>query len=184
MTEELNETQELELDELTLLKSRADDMGISYHPNIGLDKLKAKINEQLEPKQPENRASISVNTKAKERQEKIKEATKLVRVRVVCMNPTKRQWKGEIITVANKTVGTLRKFVKFDVEYHVPNFIYKVMKDRKFRITDEVSDGKGGKITRNKFVPEFNIEVLPQLTEAELKQLASDQAKRGAIDSE
>jgi hypothetical protein len=38
--------------ELSMLKERADVMGIKYHPNIGLDKLKAKIEEVQNP--PEN----------------------------------------------------------------------------------------------------------------------------------
>ena len=42
-------TEELQLDELELLKQRADDMGVKYHPSISLDKLKAKIAESLEP---------------------------------------------------------------------------------------------------------------------------------------
>ena len=35
-------------EELALLKERADLMGIKYSGNIGIDTLKAKINERLE----------------------------------------------------------------------------------------------------------------------------------------
>lgn len=178
-------TEELELNELDLLKSRAQDMGIDFHPSIGVDKLKAKIAEhQTKSLAPATPSNIGQSGKAAIRQAKVKEATKLVRLRVTCMNPHKREWTGEIFTVANKAVGTLRKFVPFDVEWHVPHFIYKVMAARKFRMTKQVSDGKGGKIAQNKFVPEFNIEILPALTEAQLKELAADQAKRGAIDND
>lgn len=31
-----------ELNELDVLKERADQLGISYHPNIGVDKLREK----------------------------------------------------------------------------------------------------------------------------------------------
>lgn len=175
-------TEELKLDELELLKGRADDMGLKYHPSISLEKLKAKIAEANEPK--EEKPSASILSKSAKRQKHLKEATKLIRVRVVNMNPTKRDWQGEIVKVSNSVVGTLTKFVPYDVEYHVPNFMYKVLKSRKFRMTKEVGDGKGGKTTVNRFMPEFNIEVLEPLTEAELKALAADQAKRGAIDSE
>ena len=48
MTEENNENQE-QPDELEILKQRAVTLGISHHPNIGLDKLRAKINEKLNP---------------------------------------------------------------------------------------------------------------------------------------
>lgn len=173
-------TEELQLDELELLKGRADDMGISYHPAIGIEKLKAKIEEANEP--------VKVDTAAKsssdKRKEHIKEATKLVRVRIVNMNPNKRDWPGEIFTASNRVVGTIKKYVPYDTEWHVPNFIYKMIKARKFRVTKEVSDGKGGKITQNRFMPEFSVEVLPQLTEQELKELATVQAKKGSIDND
>ena len=35
-------------DELSALKTRADAMGISYHPSIGLEKLRAKVNGAIE----------------------------------------------------------------------------------------------------------------------------------------
>ena len=47
--EDVVETFE-ESDELTLLKERADLMGIKYHPSIGVDKLREKVNSVLVPK--------------------------------------------------------------------------------------------------------------------------------------
>lgn len=173
---------ELQLDELELLKGRADDMGIKYHPSISLDKLKAKIAEASEPKEKE--PTVLALTKNERRKAHIDEANKLIRVRVVNMNPNKRDWKGEFITVSNSVVGTIKRYVEFDVEWHVPNFVYKTLLSRKFRITKDESDGKGGKISKNRFMPEFSVEVLPQLSETELKALAADQAKRGAIDKD
>lgn len=181
MTEDM---QDLQLDELTILKARADDMGVEYHPSIGVGKLKEKIAEKLDKSLANTVPTNAQSEKSALRQAKVKEATKLVRLRVTCMNPHKREWAGEIITVANKSVGTLRKYVPYDVEWHVPYFIHKVLADRKFRMTKQVPDGKGGKIAQNKFVPEFNIEVLPPLSKEELEALASDQAKRGAIDKD
>ena len=49
---EVQEIDEME-DELTLLKERADMMGVKYHPSIGLEKLKEKVNEKLAPPKPE-----------------------------------------------------------------------------------------------------------------------------------
>jgi hypothetical protein len=37
-------------DELTSLKARADLMGITYHPSIGVDKLREKVQAALENK--------------------------------------------------------------------------------------------------------------------------------------
>lgn len=173
-------TEELKLDELELLKQRADDMGVKYHPSISLDKLKAKIAESLEPVKPTN-----VNqSRAQKRNELRKECEKLVRVQIVNMNPSKREWKGEFFTASNSVVGTLTRFVPFDVEWHVPAFILKQIKNRKFRVTKEESNGKGGKISKNIFVPEFGVTELKPLTEKELKDLAATQAAKGSIDDD
>lgn len=174
-------TEELKLDELELLKGRADDMGLKYHPSISLDKLKAKIEEAGTPKEEPVVAKVAGS---KTRQEHVKEATKLVRLRIVNMNPNKRDWQGEFFSASNRVVGTIKKYVPYDVEWHVPNFIYKMIKARKFRVTKEVSNGKGGKITQNRFLPEFSVEVLPDLTPKELKELAELQAKKGSIDND
>ena len=167
-------------DELDALKKIADNMGLKYHPSISLVKLKDKVELAKEP--VASGKVVSLN-KMEARKEHIKGAKKLVRCRVVNMNPSRRDSKGEYITVSNKFTGTIKRFVPFDVEWHVENFVYKVMRDRKYRKTLEEPDGKGGKISRNIFIPEFNIEILPQLTTKELEALAADQAKRGAIDN-
>ncbi len=46
MTEELNEFEPQEID---LLKARATDLCIRFSPNIDVDKLRAKVNEKMNP---------------------------------------------------------------------------------------------------------------------------------------
>ncbi len=171
-------SEELEVTELDALKQIADNMGLKYHPSISLEKLKDKVEKAREPVATK---TVEKLNKMDARKTHIAEATKLVRVRVVNMNPTRRESKGEYITVSNKMVGTIKRFVPFDVVWHVEEFIYKTLKNRKFRKSVDEPDGKGGKISKNLFIPEFSVEVLPQLTEQELKDLAADQAARGAI---
>jgi len=172
-------SEELEVTELDALKQIADNMGLKYHPSISLEKLKDKVEKAREPVATK---TVEKLNKMDARKDHIAEASKLVRVRVVNMNPTRRESKGEYITVSNKMVGTIKRFVPFDVVWHVEEFIYKTLKNRKFRKSVDEPDGKGGKISKNLFIPEFSVEVLPQLTEQELKDLAADQAARGAID--
>ena len=53
-TKDMTETQETpKVNELTLLKERADMMGIPYHPSIGLEKLKEKVDTVLKPAEDE-----------------------------------------------------------------------------------------------------------------------------------
>lgn len=177
MSEE-NQVEQLE-SEIDALKLIADNMGLEYHPSIGVSKLKAKIEKAKEP--VANKTVTKMN-KMEARKEFIKDATKLVRCRVVNMNPMRRESKGEYFSVSNKMIGTVKRFVPYDVEWHVEDIIYKTIKQRKFRKSVDESDGKGGKIARNLFIPEFSVEKLPDLTTEELKSLAADQSARGAID--
>ena len=172
-------------DELTALKQRADLLGISYHPSIGLEKLRDKVNASIttteEPKaEPVQAAAESENAK---RIRLRNEAAALVRIRITCMNPAKKEWDGEIITAGNATVGTFKKFIPFNVDdgWHVPNIIYKQLRDRMCQIfvTKTVN---GNKTRTGKMIKEFAIEVLPQLTTEELAELARRQAMANAID--
>lgn len=168
------------MDELELLKQRADTMGIKYSPNIGVDTLKAKIEEaQAEP--------VKEQTLGQLRAEANLEEMKLIRVRIANMNPAKADLNGEIFTVANKIIGTVRKFVPYgeatDNGYHIPNVIYKQLLARKFQQV-RVIQGKGGHTSvESKWVPEFSLEVLPQLTQEELNKLASQQAAATGLGS-
>lgn len=182
-------------DELDALKARADLMGIKYHPNTGIDKLRAKINNALSGgEESKTITSLSKGTseyiseeefKKQEKSIRAREAGKLVRVRVTCMNPNKKDWEGEIISVGSAKLGTFKKFVPFNADegWHVPKIIYDYMKDRKCSVFQTVKDSRGQKIRKAKMVNEFSIEVLPPLTKEEIKDLAQKQAMAGSVDN-
>lgn len=171
-----------ELNEIDLLKSQADLLGITYHPNIGLDKLKEKIafatskevvEEVVEAKPAKSEAQIRAEAAA--------EATKLIRIRLTCMDPSKADFHGEIITVGNDVVGNVKVFVPYRPEfytngYHVPNIIYKFLVERKYSALKTIKGPRGFEETRGVQANMYAIEVLPPLTEKELKELAIEQA--------
>lgn len=189
MSEDIDTTFENEeptQDELTVLKERAKQLGLTFHPNIGLDTLRERVNaaiqgqkENLE-KEGENctpEEAIPVKESRNEyRKRKRLEAAELVRIRVTCMNPHKSAYEGEIFTAGNAVVGTFRKYVAFNVEWHVPRIIYLFMTNKEFQHFYTTKDSKGRKVQRGKLVKEFAIEVLPPLTPDELKDLAQRQA--------
>lgn len=178
-------TDEITQDELSVLKERADKMGIKYHPNTGVDKLRAKINAALEDtaEVEEAPAEPKKESEQQRRSRLRKEASKLVRVRITCMNPNKREWQGEIFTVSNSLVGTFRKFIPFNAEegYHIPNIILDQLKERKCQVFKTVNGPRGEKVRKGALIPEFSIDVLPALTETELADLAKRQAMAGNI---
>lgn len=197
--------------ELALLKARADTMNIKYSNNIGLEALRAKVNAKMdgEPvggdddedasrEEPygtddetdETAAAAPARRKTKrEIEQEIRETLqreqmKLVRLRITNLDPKKKDLPGEILTIANEYLGTVRKFVPFgehtDNGYHVPFCIYQMMKDRKFLNIRTYK--KNGQIqVSSSWATEFALEELPPLSEHELAQLAASQAAKGGF---
>lgn len=258
MTDDTQDTLDIQHpDELTSLKATAAKIGLTYHPSIGVDKLRLKVqnalsetpvpeselglendeeDEDSDELTPEEEAAeqeapvvssipkptemlavapapvepvatpapvdpaviaalttaikeeLALNTPTRDltpqekvnaaRDEARKEATKLIRVNVQCMNPLKKEWPGEIITVGNGLIGTISKMVPFDTVdgWHIPNIIYLYMKERQYQQFAAKKVPKGQPSSRvTKLVREFAIEVLPDLTEKELAALKQRQ---------
>ncbi len=183
------------LNELDILKQKADLMGISYKANIGIEALRNKVNAKLagtEDRTDDNgneipdAAEVPVPKKlSKEEQEQAirddmyTNQMALVRVRISCLNPAKAQIKGEIITVANRYLGTVRKFVPFgeatDNGYHIPRVLLNELKSRKFNSISTKKGPNGQLLPVQRLVPEFAIEELEQLSLGELDKLAAAQ---------
>lgn len=185
-----NEFDTSEEAELAALKERAKMMGLKLPPKIGLEKLKAKIEAKLNPTVEEDvdpGEETEIQRKARIRKKQITEQMVLIRCRIANLNPSKRDLRGEIFTVANKYVGTVRKFIPYgeatDNGYHIPQIIYEQLKTRKFLQVNTRNDRSAGNqiVVDQRWVPEFSIEVLPQLTPEELDKLAASQAAAGGV---
>lgn len=180
--------------ELEVLKQRAKLMNIKFSNNISVEKLREKI-EAAQVKDEPVVEEAAVNPLGANQEAGVKkmtlgqkiraEQTRLIRVRIQNLDPKKKDLPGEIITVANEYMGTVRKFVPFgevtDNGYHIPYCIYEFLKERKF-INITTRKGKNGlPDIRATEAREFSIEVLPPLTEAELAQLAQAQIAAGSL---
>lgn len=178
-------------DELELLKNRAKQMGINFHPSIGIKKLRSKVSNAQKGVSDEDGADAAFSIEdvpnttvppIESRMQKInrlrKEAGRQVRIRVSCMNPNKREWEGEVYTVSNSVVGTFKKYVPFNAEngWHVPAIILKHMQEKECQVFHTVKNDRGQKVRVGKMIKELNIEVLEPLTRAELDSLAQRQA--------
>ena len=189
--------------ELDMLKSRAKLMGITFSNNIGLDALKTKIEEhkkaseaktQTQALDQTNEQQPEVQTENQTKKTKTlslrahlqKEKMKLVRLRITNLDPKKKDLPGEILTVGNEYLGTVRKFVPFgeatDNGYHVPYCLYELMRDRKFLSIKTRKGPKGQTIVEQQMVREFALEILPPLTEAELARLSAAQLSAGGVE--
>lgn len=193
--------------ELQVLKQRADAMGITYSNNIGVESLKAKIQAKMdgtegdESKTDNAGATSQVNAltgtidapaPAKQkslRQILLEESMKLVRLRITNLDPKKADLPGEIFTVANEYIGTVRKYVPFgeatDEGFHVPNCIYEMMKSREFlQVKSKTHPVTKQVVVTQRWVREFGLEVLPPLTPEEIATLAAAQTASGRLNGE
>lgn len=189
---ETDESQEPQQSEREALEIRAKQLGLSFHPNISDDKLKERVNAKLsegdtntgakdesDEKQEETaeaqKAGEAQASKQSERLRLKKEATKLHRVRITCMDPNKREWDGEVFCAGNSVVGSVKRMVPFDVEWHVEDILLKQIRQKKCQIFQTVTNDRGQKTRRGKLINAFSVEILPPLTEKELQQLKQRQ---------
>lgn len=176
-------------DELTALKTRAQMLGLAFHPSIGLDKLREKVNAAAvgPAKSPDDQPEVAapvVVTPGQLRLQAKQDALRLIRIRITCMNPAKKEWEGEILTVGNSVIGSVKKYVPFNADegWHVPYIMYEQLRDRQCQVFYSVKDDRGNTIRKGKLIREFAIEILPPLTPAELADLAQRQAISKSID--
>ena len=189
------------VDELPLLKERAKVMGIPFSNNISLETLRKRVADKMEGKDeaPEVNALTGdpeiahamaakpLNQKANEvALRKLMYATQMrqVRVRITNMDPKKKDLPGEIWTVANEYLGTVRKFVPYgeqaDDGFHIPYCLYRLLDSKRFLHIRDVKDRTTGIVRQDKvWAKEFSLDVLPTLTQGELDRLAAAQAAAG-----
>lgn len=186
------------MSELDVLKNRARMMGIEFSNNIKTETLRERINAKLagEEVKAEEEAETLPLTDAMTgepivykslRQHCQDEAMKLVRVRVTCMDPKKKDLPGEILTVANEYIGTVKKFVPYGIEagWHIPHCILEFMQERQFLnlTTRKTRQAGGQEIVQPTWAKEYAIEIMPPLTEEELHNLALTQAAAGSVEA-
>lgn len=158
--------------EIAMRNDTAPPMGADYKPQLDHDK---------------NGVNGGVYTKPMTlRQQQLKEQLRLVRIRIQCLDPKKKDLPGEIITLANEVIGTVRKYVPYgevtDDGYHVPFIIYNYLQERQFLNIRTGKDRRTGTPTvTSSWAKEFAIEVLEPLTQEELNRLAASQAAAGSI---
>lgn len=181
------------LSEAEVLRARAKKLGISLVGNPGVQKLKALIAEKMlstGEDVPLDDSSRATETVAQKRERIRKQALRLVRCRIQCLNPLKKNWPGEILCIANDYIGNVKKFIPYQPPasnaWHIPYCIYKHMKDKKIpqimTIPNPDPRGLQRTIRRTVWVPEYALQELPPLTKEELSRLADIQRKNNALD--
>jgi len=152
------------------LKEQALTLGISHSPNIGPDTLEAKIKGHIAQLE-----QIKTPDEQELREAKTKDASKLIRIIATCMNHQKTkssERQGEYVMGGNSQTGSLKRFIPYGHPVHIEQLLLNVLKEKKY----QQRFGKGNQQSR--LVQEFAIDVLPDLTPAEVDDLKKIQAIR------
>lgn len=175
--------------EQTAARTQADSLGLKYHHNANDETIQKLIDSQGENIQlpagilPADQCRpMTAEEYLKKYPGNIKrnkaEVGKLIRCRIQCLNPAKKEWPGEIFSVGSAKLGTFKKYVPFNSPepYHIPKIIYDMLLEKKCTVFYTETDNRGNKTRKGRLVNEFAIEVLPPLTREELSDLARRQA--------
>lgn len=169
-------------DELATLKAQADLMGIEYGTNIGVATLRERIADRLNDK---GNAEASQGTELSQDQlilAQRAEALKLVRVIVTPFDMAKKEYQGEIFTVSNAVIGTVRKYVLFNEPFHVEQIILDQLREKKHQVFNTRKNSHGVPVRESKLINAYGIQELPPLTKEELAELAKAQQAANRID--
>lgn len=187
-TDTSTENTSQEPSELDLIKQRLTIMNVKFHPNSKLDSLKLKLEAALNDTPPEVEKTETVApveakplTEAQIRMMKRKKAERLVRINITCMNTRKKEQQGEIFCVSNSVIGTIKKYVPYNQDYHVPQAILNMIQERQCQTFVPVKDKFGNTVRTPKMIKEFGVNILTPLTAHEIKELADRQAQAGSI---
>lgn len=213
MSEQVIDTEETPVPtELEELQARANLLGLEYDGRWGVEKMRAVVNAAVlgEPKETsevpeipspteelarviaasELTAAISSapiapkeETREQRRYRKRKEATRLVRVHVQNMNPARKEWEGDTYTVSNSVIGTIKRYIPYNTDWHVEQALLNAMQERECQIfnTRRVN---GQDVKSVRMIKELQIAILPPLTEKELRDLAQRQAMAAGTSGE
>jgi hypothetical protein len=188
------------------VRAQAEMLGVKHHHRAGIAKIQQLIDDHLIAQNseliPEPAAEAAIRTEpvvkgyekiipmseAEYKKETQREAktkiSSLLRVRITCLDPHKKNWPGELISVGSAKLGTFKRYIPFDTEepWHIPKIIYDVLSERMCSVPIKKKDARGHKTTAYKQIKAYSITIEEPMTAEELKELATQQALAGGLD--
>ena len=152
-------------------KAEALSLGIQHSPNIGKETLKRKIAD-FKLAQEAKAEEEATETPSVRRTRLIREANLLKRVIITPLDPNLQDQQGTWAIASNSVVGTIKVYVPYNVEWHVPTLCLNTLRERKYTIPSK----KDGEYRR--MLPSLSIQDLPALTLQELDDLKKKQSLR------
>ena len=162
MSEEIVDNKVDDSELLDRLKKKADLLGVKYNPQIGLDKLKAKVDmflEDQEDKAPVNESSVGPSNKVLNAEQ---QARKPIYAMVKDLDPTQQNDPTIVVNIGNKffKLGCIVEKGKAQL---IPNAIIEALKaktmvewvDEKHAITKRPTGNKVARTTKR-----YTIEII------------------------
>lgn len=187
----------VEVDLVAVARRQADILGVTYKDADSADLIAYKVELAMAANEAAAgvgstiaTATTAVETKSDGkpevtlRQKIWLEEMKLVRVRITNMDDKDKNLGGDWYSVSNDYIGDVIKFIPYgnatEEGYHIPYCIYKQIRDQKFvQIYRHTVNGVDQ--TRTRMANKFAIEILPDLTKAELRELGQRQLATGSL---
>lgn len=186
------------------MEEQADLLGITFHPNISDDKLRERIKAATEGsplegnadeniEQPANNSTIDMTKVKLIPQSEMKfnkevtnaelraDAKQLIRVSVVCNDPAKKEWQGEVLEVGNSVIGEHKKFVVFGSPWYIPKALIGFIDSKMYQKFYTRRDKFGNETRYGVNEKAYSVSYIGNLDEAGLAALAKSQAARGGI---
>ncbi len=181
-------SEEITKEQVDALRELAETLtGKKFTTTKSHVKLQAIIDIARAEKQEEVQTSGGTNplkSKAEKRAEGRKEAMKLVRCNITAMAPFEKQLQGAFFDVGNSVVGSIRRYIPFDTDWHVERMLLDHIRDRSYRTKREWKDPETRKtMYENRFHKAFGVVELDSLSPDELKrhQLAMKSREYGQL---
>lgn len=168
-----------------LLKEKADLLGVEYKNNV----TDAKLQEMIEAKQGKAVEAEVVKTDAEivaeATAEQRKRLTKLVRCVITCMDPKMKDWDTTPpLSLSNSILTVDKMVIPLNVEWHVPQWYYEMLKDQMCTISVKGKDLKGRPTTIQKEIKKYGFQMLEPLTIEEIQELKTMQIMRDGVKTE
>lgn len=158
------------------LKAKAKELGIEFKGNIKTDDLEDLVEQaEMEKKaagydKPLPKADTESATEGTTKADMRKSALKMVRCIVTPLDERMRTLPSEMYSTGNRKLGFIKKVVRFNVETLEPQIIIDLLQEKQSLI--QQTNMVNGKLeTKKTFSDAFNIRILPDFTEEEIKEL-------------
>lgn len=164
---------------LEALKAQADSLGIKYGKTISATMLQQRIDEH----QATDTSTVNPPKDAPSDlvADMRMDAMRLIRCIVTPMDKAKSNYEGELFEAGNSAVN-VRKFVPFGVVTHIEKILFDFIQSKTMNVFYDERSSSGRKIRKARQSNGYAIQVLPQLTQKELDDLAKAQQARQSIE--